>query len=85
MSRKIWQLLDRRLWKSVKAGVITEEYRKLERKVKNMIRSAKRKMKNLADGGSKKSFYAYIKRKTKSRTSVDPLKTGSEGGCQGRD
>ena len=62
MSRKIWQLLDRRLWKSVKAGVITEEYRKLERKVKNMIRRAKRKMKNLVDGGgSKKSFYAYIK------------------------
>jgi hypothetical protein len=46
----------------VKAGVIREECRKLERKVKNMIRRAKRKMKNLVDGGgSKKSFYAYIK------------------------
>lgn len=66
----------KRLWRTVKGGVITEEYRKLDKRVKNMIRSAKRKMeKKLADGGgNKKSFFAYIKRKTKSRTSVGPLK-----------
>ncbi len=54
MSRKILAAVRQkeRLWKSVKAGVITQEYRKLNSKVKNIIRSAKRKMaKKLADGG----------------------------------
>jgi hypothetical protein len=59
----------------VKGKEITEEYREVDRRVKKMIRNAKRRMeKQLADGdGSKKSFYAYIKRKTKSRNSVGPL------------
>jgi hypothetical protein len=49
--------------------------------VKKMIRSAKRKFeKRLADGYSVNSrpFYSYIKKKTKSRPSIGPLKDKNE-------
>ncbi len=50
----------------------------MEKKVKNMIRYAKRRFeKKLADGnsGNKKTFYAYVKLKTQSRPSIGPLKS----------
>jgi len=49
----------------------------MERSVKNMIRNAKRKYeKKLADtkSGNNRQFYAYVKRKTKSRPTIGPLK-----------
>ena len=61
----------------MRGGGITEEYLEANKKVKNMIRNAKRRFeKKLADGegGNKRPFFAYIKRKTKSRPSIGPLK-----------
>ena len=58
----------RRLWKKVSNGGSKEEYEQAAKKVKNMIRSAKRGMeKRLASerDGNKKPFFNYIKRKTK--------------------
>ena len=61
----------------MRGGGITEEYLEANKKVKNMIRNAKRRFeKKLADGegGNKRPFFAYIKRKTKSRPRIGPLK-----------
>ena len=69
----------RRLWKAAKNGGSMEEYREEDKKVKKQIRKAKRDMeKKLAQGndGNKRPFYAYVKRKTKSRPTVGPLKDG---------
>ena len=63
----------KRLWARAKVGEQREEYNMEERRVKKMIRNAKRKFeKRLAEGGgkdlvAKKRFYSYIKQKTKSR------------------
>jgi len=49
----------------------------MDKKVKNLIRNAKRRFeKRLADPkeGNNKQFYAYVKRKTKSRAAIGPLK-----------
>jgi hypothetical protein len=54
-----------------------EEYEAADREVKQMIRNAKRNFeKRLAvgNGGNSRPFYAYIKRKTKSRPGIGPLK-----------
>jgi hypothetical protein len=69
----------KRLWARAKEGNGMEEYKREEKRVKNMIRNAKRKFeKRLADGGKGNSrpFYAYIKRRTKARPTVGPLKDG---------
>ncbi len=53
MSQEILAAIRRkkRLWKMVKGKEVTEEYREVDRRVKKMIRNAKRKMeKQLADG-----------------------------------
>jgi hypothetical protein len=53
-----------------------EEYCETDREVKKMIRNAKRKFeKRLADdkSGNSRPFYAYVKKKTKSRTAIGPL------------
>ena len=66
----------RRLWKKVSNGGSKEEYEQAAKKVKNMIRSAKRCMeKRLASerDGNKKPFFNYIKRKTKSRAGIGPI------------
>jgi len=70
----------RRLWKKAKNGTAEdrERYKEAERKVRNHIRNAKRKEeKKLANekGRNSKPFYNYIKRRTKTRTPVGPLKT----------
>ena len=66
----------RRLWKKAKNGGSMEEYELAAKKVKNLIRSAKRSMeKKLANkkDGNKKPFYNYVKRKTKSRAGIGPI------------
>jgi hypothetical protein len=58
----------RRLWKKAKGASGVEEYREADKKVKNMIRTAKRNFeKRLANekGSSNRPFYAYVKKKTK--------------------
>jgi hypothetical protein len=67
----------KRLWKTVRGGIITDEYKQTEKNVKNMIRSSKRRFeKKLADNkGSNRQFFAYVKKKTGTRSSVGPLKT----------
>ena len=68
------------LWKKAKHGDQLEEYKAVEKKTRNLIRSAKRRFeKRLADegernGGNKRQFFAYIKQRTKSRPSIGPLK-----------
>jgi hypothetical protein len=67
----------RRMWKAAKRGERVEEYKQAEKEVTNMIRKAKRRMeKKLATETTKNSkpFYAYVKKKTRSRTTVGPIK-----------
>ena len=68
----------KRLWRAVRGGQITEEYKQAEKKVKNMIRNSKRQFeKKLAAGSSSnRQFFAYVKKKTGCRSSVGPLKEG---------
>jgi len=82
MTQQILQAIRRkkRLWKRARVGDSVEEYKAEEKKVKNMIRTAKRKFeRKLADGSkndgvTKRKFYAYLKQRTMTRPSVGPLK-----------
>ena len=72
----------RRLWKKAKHGNDADkrEYEEMERKVKNLIRNAKRGLeKRLAEDKStnSKPFYSYVKKKTKGRAGIGPLKKSS--------
>jgi len=59
-----------------KGGNAADEYKEEEKKVKRLIRNAKRRFeKNLADSDSSREFFAYIRKKTKSRPTIGPLKT----------
>ena len=83
MTQEILRAIRRkkRIWRTVRGGQITEEYREAEKKVRNLIRNSKRSFeKKLAagGGGSNRPFFAYIKHKTQSRPSIGPLKN-SEG------
>jgi hypothetical protein len=65
----------RRIWKQ--RNDRTDEYRAQEKKVKNLIRNAKRQLEKklaLENNGNSKPFFAYLKSKLKSRTPVGPLK-----------
>ena len=69
----------KKLWRAAKQEVEVEKYREAEKKVRNMIRNAKRNFeKKLAGGGeegqSKRQFFSYVKMKTKSRAGVGPLR-----------
>ena len=70
----------KRLWTKVRQGGPRDEYEIEEKKVRRMIRNAKRKHeKKLAEGGgkdgkAKRQFYAYVKQRTKTRPSIGPLK-----------
>jgi hypothetical protein len=80
MTREILRAVrkKKRLWKKVRNGVITDEYRQAEKTVKKLIQGAKRGFeKRLAAGGNrnKRPFYAYVKQRTRSRPAVGPLKT----------
>jgi hypothetical protein len=49
--------------------------------VKRLIRNAKRKFEkklSKGDGSNNQPFFAYIKRKTKSRPSIGPLREGNK-------
>jgi len=78
MCRDILRALrrKRRVWKKEK-NKDSQEYREIEKKVKNLIRNAKRNYERKLARQSKENsrpFYAYLKRKTKSRTSVGPIR-----------
>ncbi len=65
----------KRLWKKVKGKDPTLEYVEADKRAKKQIRNAKRKFEKKPaddDGGNNRPFYAYVKRKTKSRTTVGP-------------
>ena len=67
----------RRLWKKVKGGGNKQEYEDAAKRVKNMIRSAKRGLeKRLAKekDGNSKPFYNYVKKKTTARSGIGPLR-----------
>jgi hypothetical protein len=70
----------KRLWRQAKQGQKVNEYKMVEKQVKNMIRNAKRKFeREIARGcgseqSNKRRFFSYIKRKTKSRSGIGPLK-----------
>jgi hypothetical protein len=67
----------RRLWKKAKGASGVEEYREADKKVKNMMGTAKRNFeKRLANekGSSNGPFYAYVKKRTKIRSTIGPLK-----------
>ena len=79
MTRDIIRALrrKRRVWRKEQFRATTAEYKEAEKKVKNLIRNAKRSYeKKLAQEckNNSRPFYAYLKRKTKSKTSVGPLK-----------
>ena len=65
-----------RMWKETKQGASVEDYKKEDKKVKNMIRRAKNSYeRKIAEAvGNNKPFYAYVKRKSKCRPEVGPLK-----------
>jgi hypothetical protein len=80
MNREISRAMDkkRRLWRR-KAPA--EEYREAEKKVRNLIRNAKRNFeKKLASNhGNSKPFYSYLKNKTESRSNIGPLSKDGGG------
>ena len=66
----------RRLWKKAKNGLGRKEYDQAAKKVKNLIRKAKRSLeKKLAVDKyqNSKPFYNYVKKKTTSKVAVGPL------------
>ena len=70
----------RRLWKRAKYGHDKEEYQAAEKKVKNLIRNAKRNLeKRLASEKNKNSkpFYNYVKKKTSVKVAIGPLITST--------
>ncbi len=81
-TREISAALKRkqRLWREARQTGNTASYKEAEKLVKQMIRRRKRSFeKRLAAGGpsNKRPFYAYVKRRTKSRPSVGPLRNGN--------
>jgi hypothetical protein len=75
---------QQRYFESYKAQKKTKakEYHAAEKRVKNMIRNAKRKFeRDIAKGcgserANKRRFFSYIKQRTKSRAGIGPLKDG---------
>ena len=70
----------KKLWRKAKTGVDVESYKEVEKKVRNMIRHAKKKYeKKLSEGGNdskaRRKFFSYIKRRTKTRSTVGPFRT----------
>ena len=66
----------RRLWKKARNGLGREEYDLAAKRVKNLIRNAKRSLeKKLATDKyqNSKPFFNYVKKKTSSKVAVGPL------------
>jgi Reverse transcriptase (RNA-dependent DNA polymerase) len=79
MTREILRAVrrKRRMWKKEDGRNVSQQYREAEKKVRNLIRNAKRNLeRKLAteNNGNSKPFYAYLKSKTKNRSPVGPLK-----------
>ncbi len=78
MTREILRAMGkkRRLWKKTGQGVPSVDYIAAEKKVRNLIRNAKRNFeKKLAKShGNSKPFYANLKQKTSTRAAVGPLR-----------
>jgi hypothetical protein len=79
ITRDILQLIrkKRRLWKKARFGQNVAEYEEVTRQVSKKIRTAKRQMEQrLAKdkSGNKKQFYNYIRKKTRAKENVGPLK-----------
>jgi Reverse transcriptase (RNA-dependent DNA polymerase)/Endonuclease-reverse transcriptase len=82
LSRDILRAIRKKkqLWRRAKEGQNVDQYKAAEKSVKNMIRNAKRKFElDIVKGcgseqANKKRFFSYIKRKTKTRPGVGPLK-----------
>jgi hypothetical protein len=82
MTREIMAAVQRkkRLWQRAKHGRDVEDYKLAENLVKRLIRNAKRNFeKKLAyeNGGNSRPFFAYIKKKTKSKPGIGPLKSAA--------
>lgn len=78
LSREIMRAINRkkRFWKAAKKGERVAEYKEAEKQVKNKIRAAKRnyERKLARDSNNPKPFYAHLKRSTKSKQSIGPLR-----------
>jgi len=84
-NRPVWMTMEisramdrkRRLWRR-KAP--PEEYKEAEKKVRNLVRNAKRNFeKKLArNNGNSKPFYSYLKNKTQSRSGIGPISKGDD-------
>jgi hypothetical protein len=79
MTREILRAVrrKRRIWEKEEGRNISQQYKDTERKVRNLIRNAKRNPeRKLATekNGNSKPFYAYLTAKTKNRSPVGPLK-----------
>ena len=86
LNRDIVRLLRKKklAWRTAQAHrteINQEKYKKLEKEVMNKIRNAKRNLEKklaYAEGGnSTRTFAAYIKSKTKAKSSIGPLKNKS--------
>jgi hypothetical protein len=67
----------KRLWRTCRDRIPTDEYKEAEKRIRNLIRNVKRRFEKKfasGNGGQKRQFFAYIKKKTQSRPSVGPLK-----------
>ena len=71
----------KRLWKRAKLGENLEQYKEEEKRVKRMIRNARRKLerKLAEEKDNKRPFYSYVRKKTKSRQGVGPLRREDGG------
>ncbi len=78
MNKEILRAMSRkkRLWRKLRRGDNSTEYNEAEKKLRNLIRNAKRNLeKKLAkDKGNSRPFYAYLKQKTTTRAAVGPLR-----------
>jgi hypothetical protein len=83
MTGEILRLIrkKRRLWKKAKNGQNVEDYEEVVRQVRSKIRTAKRLMeKKLAADktANKKPFFNYIRKRTRFKDTVGPLKAANE-------
>jgi hypothetical protein len=79
MTQEILRAVRRkkRIWRAIRGGQITEEYKEAEKKVRNSIKNSKRGFeKKLAagGGGNKQPYFSYIKQRAQSWPSIGPLK-----------
>jgi hypothetical protein len=72
MTREILRAVrrKRRMWQKEKSSSVSAEYREAEKKVRNLIRNAKRSLeRKLAreNNGNSKPFYTYLKARQRAK------------------